>query len=106
VHRDCLVHFEGRQYAVPFALVGRHVEVRGCARTVQIVAAHRVVIEYPRHSAARLLLDPRCYEGEARTVSREIQVAFIAQYNTEWIVERLGYRTPAQARRAALQEAA
>jgi hypothetical protein len=32
--------------------------------------------------------------------------AFIAQYNAEWIVERLGYRTPAQARRDALQEAA
>jgi len=32
--------------------------------------------------------------------------AFIARYNAEWIVERLGYRTPAQARRDALQEAA
>src|ERR1051326_356709 len=31
---------------------------------------------------------------EARTVIG----AFIARYNTEWIVERLGYRTPAQAR--------
>jgi transposase len=65
VHRDCTVHFERRQYTVPFALVGRHVEVRGCARTVQIVADGRVVQEYPRHTAARLLLDPRCYEGEA-----------------------------------------
>jgi len=32
--------------------------------------------------------------------------AFIAQYNAEWIAERLGYRTPVQARRNALQEAA
>jgi hypothetical protein len=32
--------------------------------------------------------------------------AFIARYNAEWIVERLGYRTPAQARRDALREAA
>jgi transposase len=65
VYRDCTVHFENRQYVVPFALVGRHVEVRGCARTVQIVFGGRVVQEYPRHTAARLLLDPRCYEGQA-----------------------------------------
>jgi transposase len=64
VYRDCTVHFENRQYAVPFALVGRHVEVRGCARTVQIVFGGRVVQEYARHTAARLLVDPRCYEGE------------------------------------------
>src|SRR5262245_10785602 len=38
--------------------------------------------------------------------AREIIGAFIARYNTEWIVERLGYRTPAQARRDALKEAA
>jgi len=38
--------------------------------------------------------------------ARETIGAFIARYNAEWIVERLGYRTPAQARRDALQEAA
>src|SRR5262249_24635712 len=38
--------------------------------------------------------------------AREIIGAFIARYNAEWIVERLGYRTPAQARRDALREAA
>ncbi len=38
--------------------------------------------------------------------ARQIIGAFIARYNAEWIVERLGYRTPAQARRDALQEAA
>jgi transposase InsO family protein len=38
--------------------------------------------------------------------ARAIIGAFIERYNTEWIVERLGYRTPAQARRDALQEAA
>ena len=38
--------------------------------------------------------------------ARVIIGAFIARYNTEWIVERLGYRTPAQARRDALKEAA
>jgi hypothetical protein len=38
--------------------------------------------------------------------AREIIGAFIARYNAEWIVERLGYRTPVQARRDALAEAA
>jgi len=38
--------------------------------------------------------------------ARQVIGAFIERYNTEWIVERLGYRTPAQARRDALQEAA
>ena len=37
---------------------------------------------------------------------RRVIGAFIAQYNAEWIAERLGYRTPVQARRDALQEAA
>ncbi len=32
--------------------------------------------------------------------------AFIEQYNTEWLIERLGYRTPAAARAAAWAEAA
>ena len=38
--------------------------------------------------------------------ARSIIGAFIERYNAEWIVERLGYRTPAQARREALPEAA
>jgi transposase InsO family protein len=38
--------------------------------------------------------------------ARAIIGAFIAQYNTEGIVQRLGYRPPAQARRDALREAA
>jgi hypothetical protein len=29
VSRDCLVRFEGREYAVPFRHVGREVQVRG-----------------------------------------------------------------------------
>ena len=64
VQHDCLVHFEDRAYTVPFELVGRRVEVRGCATTVQILADGRVVREYPRHSAERILIDPTCYEGE------------------------------------------
>jgi len=65
VARDCTVGFEGRQYTVPFAYAGRTVEVRGCAGTVQILGAEKVLKEYPRHSAARLLIDAACYEGEA-----------------------------------------
>ena len=65
VHRDCLVHFEGRQYAVPFRFAGREVEVRGCARHVQIVADGEVQKSYPRGTAERLLIDPDCYEGRS-----------------------------------------
>jgi transposase len=63
VHRDGMVHFEQRQYAVPFELVGRQVEVRGCAGKVQICFEHRVVREYARGTAERILIDPSCYEG-------------------------------------------
>ena len=38
--------------------------------------------------------------------ARAIIGAFLALYNAEWIVERLGHRTPAQARRDSLTEAA
>lgn len=65
VHKDCMVRFEQRSYAVPFPWVGRRVEVRGCAGKVQILAEGRVLCEYPRHTAERILIDPSCYEGEA-----------------------------------------
>jgi transposase len=65
VHHDCMVRFEGRQYPVPFEYAPGLVEVRGCARTVQILADGRVVREYPRHTRERILIDPTCYEGEA-----------------------------------------
>jgi putative transposase len=39
---------------------------------------------------------------EARRLIRES----IAQYNTEWLIERLGHRTPAQARAGALARVA
>jgi len=64
VGADCLVNFEGRQYAVPFTHVGRSVEVRGCARTVAIFSQNELLVTYPRHTQCRLLLDQRCYEGE------------------------------------------
>jgi transposase len=65
VHKDCIVHFEGRSYAVPFHCAGREVEVRGCSASVQILdpQAAVVLISYPRHTQKRLLIEPACYEG-------------------------------------------
>ena len=60
---DGLVAFEGRQYSVPFRHVGERVEIRGCAGTVQVVQACRIVAVHPRGTAARLLIDPAHYEG-------------------------------------------
>jgi len=64
VREDCLVNFEGRQYAVPFERAGERVEVRGCVRTVQILAGGKVIREYPRRTRELLLVDASCYEGK------------------------------------------
>jgi transposase len=65
VHKDCVVHFEGRSYVVPFSYVGREVEVRGCSGSVQILDPRTavVLISYPRHTPERILIEPACYEG-------------------------------------------
>jgi hypothetical protein len=65
VHKDAVVHFEGRSYVVPFTYTGREVEVRGCSGRVQILDPQTtaVLISYPRHTQQRLLIDPACYEG-------------------------------------------
>jgi transposase len=65
VHKDCMVHFEGRSYAVPFLFSGRAVEVRGCSQSVQILDPQTaaVLVSYPRHTRERILIDPACYEG-------------------------------------------
>ncbi len=62
VGRDCLVSFEGRQYAAPYRYASRQVQVRGAPGKVQIIADSRVVQEYPRGTKARLLIDQTCYE--------------------------------------------
>ena len=62
VGRDCLINFEGRQYAVPFRFTGRPVQVRGAPGKVQILADGEIVQEYPRGTKARLLVDQSCYE--------------------------------------------
>jgi len=69
VHKDCTIRFEGHTYAVPFAYVGKKVEVRGESGTVQVTDRRtgQALVKYPRHTQALLQIDPRCYEGEATT---------------------------------------
>ena len=63
VGRDATVAFERRTYSVPFRLAESEVEVRGCARVVQVWAEGQVVAEHPRGTRTRILLDVRHYEG-------------------------------------------
>jgi hypothetical protein len=63
VPKDLMIHFEGRQYAVPFDLVGRSVEVRGLAAKVEIRFEGEVVRTYRRGTPERVLIDSSCYEG-------------------------------------------
>lgn len=46
------------------------------------------------------------HDFESLEQARPVIAAFIELYNREWLIERLGYRTPAQARLDALAEAA
>ena len=50
---------------MPFRLVGRTVEVRGCAGRVQVLSNVAVVALHPRHTKELLVIDPTHYEGEA-----------------------------------------
>lgn len=63
VSRDCLVSFEGRRYSVPFAWVGRQVEIRGTHTHVVIRGDEIEVARHARRTRQRLLLDPEHYEG-------------------------------------------
>ena len=65
VRSDCLVSFEGRQYSVPFQLVGTRVEVRGGAGRVQVVRGGSIVADHRRHTQALLVIDPRHFDGES-----------------------------------------
>jgi hypothetical protein len=51
VSRDALVSFEGRQYSVPFAWIGRDVEVVGTARHVLVRGGGDVLARHERHTA-------------------------------------------------------
>ncbi|MCU0636101.1 MAG: IS21 family transposase [Gemmatimonadaceae bacterium] len=63
VQRDSLICFEGRQYSVPFAWIGRDGEVIGTAHHVEIRGDGHELARHPRHTAARLVLDPAHYDG-------------------------------------------
>jgi len=60
---DATVRFEGRTYSTPFQYAQREIEVRGCARVVQLWADGKVLAEHPRGTRCRLLIDPAHYEG-------------------------------------------
>ena len=62
---DATVRFEGRTYSAPFQYAQREIEVRGCARVVQLWADGKVLAEHPRRTRSRLLIDPAHYEGPA-----------------------------------------
>jgi len=65
VSRDCLVSFEGRRYSVPFAWIGRQVEVRGTAQEVVVWAEGQAIARHPRHTRRTLVLEPAHYDGES-----------------------------------------
>lgn len=65
VHRDCLVSFEGRRYSVPFAWVGRQVEILGTLSQVVIRGEGGEIARHPRHTRERLVLEPCHYEGDS-----------------------------------------
>lgn len=60
---DATLRFEGRTYSAPFQYAQREIEVRGCARVVQLWADGQVLAEHPRGTRSRLLIDPAHYEG-------------------------------------------
>ena len=62
---DATIGFEQRRYSVPFAFVGRRVEIRGAAGRVQVLAEQRVIAVHPRHTPERILIDPGHYEGQS-----------------------------------------
>jgi transposase len=70
VSRDCLVSFEGRRYSVPFAWVGRQVEVRGTAQHVVVLAEGAEIARHPRQTMRRLVLDAAHYEGPSTDAVR------------------------------------
>jgi len=80
VSRDCLVSFEGRRYSVPFAWVGRHVDVWGTHAHVVIRGVGEELARHARGTAARLLIDTEHYEGASTDrVERPTPLGYRAQ---------------------------
>lgn len=70
VSRDCLISFEGRRYSVPFAWMGRNVDVWGTLGHVVVRGAGVELTRHARGTEARLLIDPDHYEGPS---TREVE---------------------------------
>lgn len=70
VQKDCLVHFEGRGYSVPFPLAWKRVEVRGAPGIVSIWHEGREVARHPRGTAERILLESAHFEGPGTATHR------------------------------------
>lgn len=75
VGRDALLSFEGRQYAAPYPLIGRKVQVRG-GSSVRIIAKGQIVYTYPRHTESRVLIDRDCYERESECVRAALRALY------------------------------
>jgi putative transposase len=54
----------------------------------------------------RTLKEQCVYLHRFESLARAIIAAFIERYNRQWLIERLGHRTPAQARADATRSAA
>ncbi|WP_310569337.1 IS21 family transposase [Gemmatimonas sp.] len=67
VSRDCLVSFEGRRYSVPFAWVGRTVEVRGTTQHVVVWGEGRELARHPRGTTRGLVLEEAHFNGASTT---------------------------------------
>lgn len=70
VGADATLQFEGRTYSVPFALLGRRLEVRGDATEVQVFDGSALVARHPRGTQRRVVLDPEHYEGPSTETVR------------------------------------
>lgn len=62
---DCTVRFGGRTYSVPFHLLGREVEVFGCAEEIEIHHQGARMATHRRYTEERIVIDARHYEGPA-----------------------------------------
>lgn len=60
---DATVGFEQRRYSVPFAWIGRRVEIRGAAGRIQVLADSQVIAVHPRHTPERIVVNPAHYDG-------------------------------------------
>ena len=57
VGRDCMVHFENRDYSVPFRFVDKSVEIRGCSDSVE--KAHRAFVVHRGRKTTGTSWNPR-----------------------------------------------